>query len=221
MCVNSDTRTNDQIALANGCRLSIRPLRTGEEGTLRELFARLSPRSRYLRFFSEMPVTPDSIVRLLADVDGINRLAVVAERDEAHGCDVVALGNVAIGEGHAELGIVVADAWQRQGIGIAVMDRLLDEAERRGHRRFIVHALYENRAMRKLLDHVADVESTCARQGVVEITFVRRQPAAVPPLQAGSGGHGKSATDQLLEQAYERILAHQGRETAKRRTTCL
>ena len=213
---------DNQITLANGCRLTIRPLRRGEEGTLRELFARLSPRSRYLRFFSEMPVTPDSIVRMLADVDGVHRLGIVAELDHAHGCDVVALGNVGIGEGLPEFGIVVADAWQRQGIGIAVIDRMLQAAERLGHQRFVVHALYENPAMRKLLDHVADVESTCTRQGVMEITFVRRRPAEEQRAARGAAAANRSGTlDQFLERAYERILASQGREAAKRRTPCL
>jgi len=212
----------DEITLANGCRLTIRFLRRGEESTLRELFARLSPRSRYLRFFSDMPVTPDSVVRLLADVDGIQRLALVAQLDQTHGCDVIALGNVAVGEGLPELGIVVADAWQRQGIGIAVIDRLLEAAEHRGHHRFMVHALYENPALRKLLDHVADVESTSTRHGVTEITFVRRRPDKVRrPPGVGAAVNATGTVDQFLEQAYERILANQGREAAKRRTTCL
>jgi len=212
---------DNQITLANGCQLTIRLLRHGEEGTLRELFARLSPRSRYLRFFSEMPVTPDSIVRLLADVDGVHRLAVVAELDDAHGCDVVALGNLAVGDGLPELGIVVADAWQRQGIGVAVIDRLLQAAGRLGHQRFIVHALYENPAMRKLLDHVADVESTSTRQGVMEITFVRRPAEERRAARDADAANGNGALDQFLERAYERIVASQAREAAKRRTPCL
>jgi GNAT superfamily N-acetyltransferase len=197
--------------------LRIRPLRSGEELTIRELFGRMSPRTRYLRFFSEMPVVPDSLVRMLAEVDDHRRFALVAEFDTAYGSDVVALGNVAIAEDRAEIGIVVADAWQRQGIGVALIDRLMQTAEARGWRRFVVSGLWENLALRRLLNHVADVESTMTHQGVMEISFVRRRPAAPhPPALAES----RRKTD-WMEQAYERILAR-GRESAKRRDdTCL
>jgi RimJ/RimL family protein N-acetyltransferase len=96
-----------------------------------------------------------------------------------HGGHVVALGNVsAIDDERAEVGIVVGDAWQRQGIGVAITSRLLQAAEVRGYHRFVVHGLWANPALRRLLSHVADVESSSARQGVMEITFVRRRPAA-------------------------------------------
>ena len=166
-----------QIALPNGCHLRIRALRSGEDGPVRELCARLSPRTRYLRFFLPIPVLPDSLVRMLADVDDPRRLALVAELDDADGGDVVAFGNVGGGDDdRAEVGLVVADAWQRQGIGVAVAARLLHAAEGRGYHRFVVHGLGENSALHPLLNHVADVVSTKTRHGVSEITFVRRRP---------------------------------------------
>lgn len=216
--VNTDIRHKDQIRLANGCLLNIRPLGRGEEGPVRELLARLSPRTRYFRFFSEMPVMPASLVRMLADVDDVRRLALIAELDDAHGGHVVALGNVgAAGDDLAEVGIVVADAWQRQGIGVALTARLLHAAEARGYRRFLVHGLWDDPALRPLLNHVADVESTSTRQGAMEITFVRRRPAALlHPKRVDA----KTSIEHLFEQAYERILAAQEREAAKRRNQC-
>jgi hypothetical protein len=93
----------------------------------------------------------------------------------------------------------------------------MQAAEARGCRRFVVSGLWENLALRRLLNHVADVESTMTHQGVMEISFVRRRPAAPhPPALAES----RRKTD-WMEQAYERILAR-GRESAKRRDdTCL
>jgi GNAT superfamily N-acetyltransferase len=74
--------------------------------------------------------------------------------------------------------LVVADAWQRQGIGRALAARLLHAAEGRGYRRFVVDGLLNNPALRPLLNHLADVVSTSTRRGVSEITFVRRRTAA-------------------------------------------
>jgi GNAT superfamily N-acetyltransferase len=158
----------------------IRPLQRGEVGSVRELCARLSLRTRYLRFFLPVPVVPDSLVRMLADVDDPRRLAVVAELDHRLGGDIVALGNVgANSDDSADVGLVVADAWQRQGIGTALAARLLNAAEGRGCHRFVIHGLSDNPALRPLLKHVAEIVSTNTRSGVSEITFVRRRPAAV------------------------------------------
>ena len=43
--MNADILEEERIDLRNGCSLSIRPLRRGEEGTVREFCARLSPRA--------------------------------------------------------------------------------------------------------------------------------------------------------------------------------
>ncbi len=214
--MTSNVRDEHPIKLANGCLLRIRRLRRGEDGPIRELFARLSPRTRYLRFFSEMPAVPESVVRMLADVDDVRRIAMIAELDDTHGGHVVALGNVGFEDDRAELGIVVADAWQRQGIGVALTASLLLAAEACGQHRFVVYGLWENQALLRLLNHVADVESTVSHRGVFECTFVRRQPA--PLLQPSRvEGIRTIGVEELLQQAYERILASQGRESDKRR----
>ena len=67
--MNSETIDEHKITLANGCHLRIRPLRRGEDGAVRELFARLSLPTRYLRFFLPVSVLSDSLLRTLADVD--------------------------------------------------------------------------------------------------------------------------------------------------------
>lgn len=186
--MNSNTLDEGQIKLPNGCHLRIRALRRGEYGPVRELWARLSLRTRYLRFFSPMPVLPDSLLRMLADVNDPRRLALVAELDNAEGGDVVALGNVgASDDDRAEVGLVVADAWQRQGIGVALGATLLQAAEVRGYHRFVVHGLWDNPALRPLLNHLAEVVSTNTRFGVSEITFVRRRTPSHAPVRPLAG----------------------------------
>ena len=156
--------------------LHIRPLCRGEDGLVRELCAGLSQRTRYLRFFLPVPVVPDSILRMLADVDDRRRLAFVAELDKADGGEVVALANLgAIDDGSAEVAVVVHDEWQRQGIGVALAGRLLLAAEARGYHRFVAHMRWDNRVARALLNHVGDVVSANADLGVSEVTFVRRR----------------------------------------------
>ena len=170
----NDPTMNANITLPNGRQVRIRALRHGELNTVRELCARLSPRTRYLRFLSPMPVLPASLLHMLADVDDPRRLTLIAELDADCG-NVVALGNlVAVDDGHAELGLVVADAWQRQGIGVALAARLLHAADARGFQRFVVHGLCDNPGVRPVLRHTADVISARTRFGVTETMFVRR-----------------------------------------------
>ena len=57
------TELDECITLANDQRVRIRALRPCEDGSIREFYARLSARTRYLRFFSPMPSLPDSVRR--------------------------------------------------------------------------------------------------------------------------------------------------------------
>lgn len=167
----------DAFTLPNHRRVRIRPLRRCEDGAARELYGRLSPRTRYLRFFSPMPALPDSLVRLLTHVDYRRRLALLAEVDRGDGVQVVGLGNfAAIDDDSAEVGLVVCDEWQRQGIGVALAARVLRAADARGFRRFVAQTFWDNTVIRRLLERVGEIVSSRTRQGVSEITFVRRTP---------------------------------------------
>jgi acetyltransferase len=163
------------ITLANQRRLRIRPLRPDEDGPVRELDARLSRRTRYLRFLSPMPSLPDSLLRLLSSVDYGRRLSLLAEHEAGNGPEVVALCSFgAIDRVSAEVALVVSDEWQGQGIGTVLADRVLQAAEDRGFGRFVVHVLSDNTVMRRVLKRVGHVVSTRTQAGVAEVTFTRR-----------------------------------------------
>ena len=176
----------ESITLADSKRVRVRPLRRGEERPLRELYAGLSERTRYHRFFSAMPVLPDAVLQLLTCVDYRRRLTLVAEVDMPGGVEVVAMGSfAAIDEADVEVGLVVRDDWQRRGIGVALAVRVMRAAGVRGFNRFVAHTLWENSAIRKLLNRVGYIVSARSRYGVSEITFVRRQDAIVSPSAGG------------------------------------
>jgi GNAT superfamily N-acetyltransferase len=157
--------------------LEFRSLRGCEKDSIREFYQRLSPRTRYLRFFSPMPFLPESVLNLLACGDDRHRLTLLAQLRREGETEIVALGNVGPGEaGAAELGLVVRDDFQRQGIGTALAARVLRKAEARGFDRFVGYVLWENSAViRKLLAHVADIVSATTHQGVSELYFVPRR----------------------------------------------
>ncbi|HEY7291900.1 MAG TPA: GNAT family N-acetyltransferase [Vicinamibacterales bacterium] len=166
-----------EVTLDNRRTLRVRPLRRNEEEPVRELFAALSPRTRYRRFLSPMPTLPDAITRLLTRVDYRRRLALIAEHDGTAGREVVAMASFgAVDEGTAEVSLVVRDDWQHQGVGIALGTRVLQAAEARGYHRFIVHFLSDNVAVRRFLRHVGEVVMVRVTGGFSEVVFVRQPP---------------------------------------------
>ncbi|MGE5245764.1 MAG: N-acetyltransferase family protein [Betaproteobacteria bacterium] len=171
--------------------LRIRPLRTGESGAVREFCARLSPDTRYRRFFSAAAV-PDSVLRLLTSTDDRERIALVAERDAERGAEIVGIGNFAAVDGSiGEMAVVVRDDCQRQRVGSELASRVMQAAEGRGFQRFIVHVLAENVAVRRLLAKLGEPVSTAASGGVFEVMLVRRsQPGKLPEPVATDSPRG-------------------------------
>jgi GNAT superfamily N-acetyltransferase len=208
---NSSAPDEYRFTLSNGRRLRVRPLKPGELHLVQDLCARLSLRTRYFRFFSPSPTLNEPLMRTLADVEDSRRLAMIAELDDDDR-EAVALGNaVAIGDGRAEVALVVADAWQRQGIGVVLAARLLRAADARGFTQFVVHGLWDNAAVRSVLNHTADVVSANMRFGVAEIHFTRR-PFTEGISIGAAGGRGLAAESDAIdshsaaERAYQRIL---------------
>jgi RimJ/RimL family protein N-acetyltransferase len=164
-------------------RLHVRALGPNEEQPIRDLLARLSMQTRYLRFLSPMATVPESLVRLLAAADGDRRLSLIVEREDHDGREPIALGSLAAVDGNAraEIALVVRDDWQHHGVGTALARRMLDAAARLGYQTFVALVHSQNVAIRRLLAHVGTVVSARSGGGASELIFV-----PLPRLLAGS-----------------------------------
>jgi RimJ/RimL family protein N-acetyltransferase len=166
---------DDLLILSDRTAVHVRALRAGEEAPIRELFDRLSLRSRYLRFLSPLRTLPDSLLRMLACVDYRRNLALLAERHRGNAREVLALGSFgAVDADHVEVGLVVRDDWQNRRLGTALAVRIMNAAEARGYHRFIAHITAGNVPMRRLLATVGEVVAATSSGGVSEVAFVRR-----------------------------------------------
>ncbi|MEN3360110.1 MAG: hypothetical protein V7637_4092 [Mycobacteriales bacterium] len=131
-------------------RILIRPTCPADIESVRRFLTELSAESSYRRFFTGLGRIPDRFVRQLVDVDHERRESLVALAGE----DVIAVADYALVAGSprtAELGVVVADAWQRRGLGQHLLDRLLAVAHARGVRQLRAHTLAENARVARLL----------------------------------------------------------------------
>lgn len=132
---------------------AIRPVSPADEAVLREFFAALSVESRYLRFFA--PVTPscgllDLMAGKPAHVDAIVAVADGVIVGHAMAADRPAPGDPGTPGGPGEpratdVGVVVADAWQRRGVGATLMRALIDRAQARGVTALAMDVLPGNR----------------------------------------------------------------------------
>jgi GNAT superfamily N-acetyltransferase len=123
----------------------IRPLRRDEPDVLDALFEGMSAQSRYLRFHAPVPRLVNSLRTALLDVDGDDRVAVVAEVTTPDGTVPVGIARLGrTGPDEAEVAIAVVDAWHRRGIGRRLLTDLGEIASGLGYRRMHALVLREN-----------------------------------------------------------------------------
>jgi GNAT superfamily N-acetyltransferase len=125
--------------------LEIRQAGCADREAIAEFFSRLSPRSRYLRFFTSAPSLSAKMVRILSG-GGDNIDVVVATEQGAvigHAMAVDAIGPGGIRS--ADIGVVVADDRQGRGVGARLILAMTGRARRRGVTTFVMDVLAENR----------------------------------------------------------------------------
>jgi acetyltransferase len=134
-------------AAAAAIEAALRPADGSDLPAIERFVGALSLHSRTQRFFVPLRELPAAMTTALRRADPAHRF-VIAERDR----EVIALGQYAVDTPRAscELALVVADAWQGRGLGLAVVARLLDDAARAGLREAVIDTLAGNRPMRTL-----------------------------------------------------------------------
>jgi ribosomal protein S18 acetylase RimI-like enzyme len=138
-------------AAESGCA-GLATLEAGDEELVDRLFDRLSWQSVYRRFFSPIH-DRKQFTQLVLRQDGHERAAVAAVADG----EVVGVAQYSRRPGveAADLAIVVADAWQRQGLGTRLIAALADRARSTGIEAFAVDVQGDNYGAQRLLRRVA------------------------------------------------------------------
>ncbi|MEO8848601.1 MAG: GNAT family N-acetyltransferase [Casimicrobiaceae bacterium] len=156
--------------LADGTRLLVRPMRPDDAELEKRFVAALSDETRYLRFFYQLhELTPMMLARF-TQVDYDRELALVAFARDAQGDDGGAFIAVARyildADGTtAEFAIVVADAWQRRGVGRLILQRLIDAARANGVTQFTGLVLRGNGSMLRFVHSLGFAARTDASDG--------------------------------------------------------
>ncbi len=133
---------------------------------LRRFFFRLSRETIYRRFLSPIARPEQARPERLLDIDHHDREAVVAVVDG----EIVGVARYLRWPGTetAELAVVVADAWHRQGLATRMLTRLAELALSAGIRSFTVTMQADNRPALRLLRRFHPAVALTHSQGVCE-----------------------------------------------------
>jgi GNAT superfamily N-acetyltransferase len=136
------------VELSGGITVHIRSIGPDDASALRVFHSRLSPESIVLRFFSAHPRLSDAEVQRFTEVDGVDRVALVAEQ----GPEIVAVARYdrSPGRDEAEVAFVVDDAFQGHGLATILLQRLAGAARSHGIRWLVADTLSENFRMLKV-----------------------------------------------------------------------
>lgn len=125
--------------------LELRPVAPGDLPAVSRAYRGLSRQSLYQRFFTLMPDPTPLVARHLAQVDHLDHESfVVLDGDEVVG--MAQWDRRRLHPDEAEVAVTVVDAWQRQGLGRALVRMLAGDAHRHGIARLTAEVLTENRA---------------------------------------------------------------------------
>ncbi len=143
---HAEFKIRTQVEADAAVTAAIRPASAADTGALSDFFAGLSPQTRYLRFFAAVTPGP-ALVRRMCGGDGRTD-AVVAVRGGAIIGHAMAADQVGPrGARTADVGVVVADAWQGAGVGSALIRALIASAQARGVTSLTMDVLPGNRRM--------------------------------------------------------------------------
>jgi RimJ/RimL family protein N-acetyltransferase len=163
------TRTGD-VQLPDGGQIHVRPIELSDAPGIVELHARMSDRTRYLRFFSSYPRISPADLRRFVTVDHHDREALVATADAV----LIAVGRYErLGDDgvDAEIAFVVDDVHQGRGIAPVLLSRLAFAAHEAGVVRFVADVLPGNTPMLKVFGSAGFVVEQKYSDGIVQVAF--------------------------------------------------
>ena len=170
----------EDVDLRDGRRVHLRPIRPDDADLLVEANERLSPASRYFRWFTSRPHLSSEMAGYLAEVDFRSRFAIVATvaEDGVEHIVAVARFDLAPDEAVAEFALTVRDDYQSAGLGTLLWYRLVELARARGVRRLTAAVLADNQRMKDLL-RKQGVSAGVVESGVVEFGISLDDPPSV------------------------------------------
>jgi RimJ/RimL family protein N-acetyltransferase len=184
------------VVVADQLELLLRPVRPDDKRLLAQAFERLSPETRYRRFFAPLEKLSDQDLRYLTEVDHHDHEAIVAVNPENAAIIGVARYVRSDPPTEAEVAVVVGDPWQGHGVATALLQRLVVRAREEGVDRFVALVMSDNDEALDLFRNLAPGGSRTRRSasGHTELVMALPDPERLREstlgraLRAAAGG---------------------------------
>jgi len=157
--------------MRDGSEILIRPIRPEDEPQMAHFHEGLSERSVYLRYFYPMKLSQRVEHERLARIcfiDYDREMALVAQMPDGQ---IAAAGRIIklTDSTDAEYAILVADAFQRQGLGTEMLRRLVEIAKQEGVERIFGNVLYDNTDMLRVTERLGFHVQGMPKDGVMRV----------------------------------------------------
>jgi acetyltransferase len=139
-----------EIAIAQGERLLVRPIRPDDEKALAEMLAQASPDDIRFRCFGAIKDFPHVLAAHLTRIDRARETTLVAVAEEGEPGALLGVVHIICERTHpdiAEYDIMVRSDYKGHGLGYQLMQEILSEARRRGLAAVEGYILRENKTM--------------------------------------------------------------------------
>ena len=142
-----------RVRTRDGAELVIRHIQPDDKRLIAEGFERLSPESRYRRFFRPLDRLTERDLAYLTEIDHTDHEALAAIDPESG--ELVGVARYVRGAEPqlAEVSVVVGDPWQRRGVATALLERLVERARDAQITHFVALVLDENVEAISLFEH--------------------------------------------------------------------
>jgi RimJ/RimL family protein N-acetyltransferase len=142
----------NRVVLRDGSQVLIRQVRSADAQLLADGFARLSARSRWMRFLTTKKELSTAELQYFTDVDHHDHEALGAlDHRDGSGVGIARYIRSAEDPHAADIAVTIVDDWQGRGLGTELLAQLSARACQEGIRRFTALVADENAAVAGLL----------------------------------------------------------------------
>jgi RimJ/RimL family protein N-acetyltransferase len=176
--------TGRPVALRDGSKVWIRQVQPADAPLLADGFARLSDKSRRMRFLARKDQLSAAELRYFTDLDHHDHEALGAlDQAGGRGVGVARYIRDADDPHTAEIAVTIVDDWQGRGLGAELLTQLSGRARAEGICRFTALVAEDNTAMTRLLQNMS-ASPTGRSPGTIEYQITLTPPGKSPTTPA-------------------------------------
>ena len=170
----------NRVVLRDGSEVLIRQIQSADAPLLADGFARLSAKSRQMRFLTAKRELSPAELRYLTEVDHHDHEALGAlNHADGRAVGIARYIRAAEDPQAAEIAVTIAGDWQGRGLGGEMLTQLSDRARQEGIRRFTAPVAADNAAIAGLLRNIS-ADLVRRESGTLEYEITLAPRASVP-----------------------------------------